>query len=36
MFTLNTMTGHWLNTCARNAWLWSRWADEWAAWYLKV
>jgi hypothetical protein len=31
-----TLTGHWLNLVARNAWLWSRYCDSWALWYLKM
>ncbi|MBB3004377.1 hypothetical protein FHX57_006759 [Paraburkholderia tropica] len=30
------LVGQYWNACARNAWLWSRWADDWVAWYLKV
>lgn len=34
--TLNVAIGHWLNACARNAWMWSRYLDSWANWYWKM
>jgi len=32
----NVMMGQYLNLCARNAWLWSRYLDSWANWYWKM
>ena len=32
---LNCLTGRYLNDCARAAWLWSRWLDDWALWFMR-